>query len=249
MKLLINTLSIIIVFSLISCDKDVPISSNGNNEAKIQRKLLFNSVQDTIPRAVLKYQYDDMMNLKKINYCSAISCDDICKYEIFDYSDNSVLKKKFTFHKVSDSIGWQVHDSTVFEYENGRLILKETFYTNLYSDKITINYEYETEKLTKEYIYYNNQFDYLIVYDYNNGKCVKECHYKDEEKSELYKYIIHSFKDERKTKSEVYSSKNTIIQSITYAYDEYGNLTEEASVQLDLTIVKDLDYKIQYEYI
>jgi len=253
MRTIILVLSLIFVFSLLSCDEYTPSQPEENSEAKIKRKLFYDYIEDTIPLRILEYKYDNEMKLERIYHCPGSCYPESCidralVYELFEYNKDNEMVNKYTYYYANDSLGWLLSDSTHYSYENGNIILEETFYFTIYSDHICYKYKYENSHLIKKYKYYNQQLQNYTIYDYSGGLCVKETMFKDSLGINLYEYTIHHYENGILIKSEKFDNKNNKIQLITYTYDDKGNLTIEESKQLDLSIVKQLFYVIRYEY-
>ena len=77
-------LSLISIFSLLSCKKDTSGQPEINFEAKIKKKLFYNYIEDTIPRRIHEYQYDNEMKLERIYHYFGSCPDTAYGYELFE---------------------------------------------------------------------------------------------------------------------------------------------------------------------
>lgn len=244
-KILIS--SMLLAFSFLSCQNENNDSTD-KLENKIKRKLQYNFIEDKTPLWISEYQYDNEAKLEKIFQYSGIDTNKAYEYELFEYDSNNKTRNRLTFHYANDSIGWILHDSTHYSYENGKLIKEEISYFTISSDHIIYKYKYENSNLIKKYKYNNQQLENYIIYDYSGSLCIKETTYKDSLGINLYDYTIHYYEDGILSKSEKYSSNNNKKQIISYTYDNKGNLIIEESKQVDFSIDKPLYYVIRYEY-
>jgi hypothetical protein len=60
--------------------------------------------------------------------------------------------------------------------------------------------------------------------------------------------MVHTYDKNTRTKSEKFLNNNSLIQVITYTYDNDGRLSIEQSEQTDYPVTVQLDYVIKYEY-
>ena len=196
----------------------------------------------------MEYQYNIENKPEKIFYFQEDNSGTYYKYELFEYKDD-MLNVKRTYHYVSDSEGWRMHDSTVYSYQDEKLISEKIFF-NLTISNDTVTYEYIYENSTNvEKRKYNNQiFEWLTKYDYLGDLCIKESVFSDISGNNRIEYIVHTYDDGILVKSEKFLNNNIKIQTITYTYDDEGKLIIEQSEQTDYTVTIQLDYVIKYEY-
>lgn len=244
MRTTMTALSLIFIFSLLSCDEDTTSQPEKNSEAKIKRKLFYNYIEDTTPIRIYEYQYDNAMKLERIYHYRGNCPDTAYGYELFEYTMNNEMVNKYTYHYASDSLGWLLYDSTHYSYENGKIILEETFYFTSSSDHIISKYEYENLNLIKTYKYLNQQLEDYTIYDYSGDLCVKESTFSDSLGLDLKEYILHYYENGILAKSEKYTGNNNKIQIITYTYNDAGNLIIEESKGTEFPVVKPMDYVI-----
>lgn len=217
-------------------------------ENKISKKSSYHYIDDEIPLVISEYQYHDDCRIERIDHFSGHTPTVSYSYELFAYKENDEIQKKLTYHYINDSIGWGKHDSTYYYYEDGLLINKEINYLILPYDIILYKYEYTKSMLKKEYMYYNGQLRFLIIYEYQDNLCVKESLYSDSTGLNLFDYIVHHFENGVLSLSERFGRDDKIMQQITYTYNAKGNLIIEEAIKKDPIIVKSLSYVYRYEY-
>lgn len=231
----------------LSCQKD-DSEISASLEKMINRKLYFEFIEDKEPIWVSEYHYNNEAKLDTIYYYSGQNLEKAYQFELFRYNSVNEIVNKLTFHYANDSIGWLLHDSTYYGYENGKLILEETLFFTLSSDHILLKYEYENSKLIRKYNCSEQQLLSCWTYDYSGDLCVKESMFLDGLCENLYDYTIHIYEDGLLMKSEKYKSNDALKQIIIYTYDEKGNLIIEESKKIDFSLTRPLDYVYRYEY-
>ena len=96
MKKLPYLMLLIICFSFLFCNKnDDPVSII--DESKVKRKLYFNTIEDSIPKIILNYQYDYKGRLERINYYTRRNPDFIAYYDVFKYNKDNELLTRLTY--------------------------------------------------------------------------------------------------------------------------------------------------------
>lgn len=240
---------ILIVVGLmgVTCQKENPdVICKLENE--ISKKSSYHYISDEIPLLISEYQYDNDCRIERIDHFSGHSPTVSHIYELFAYKVNDEIQKQLTYHYINDSIGWGKHDSTHYYYEYGLLINKEINYLIQPYDIILYKYEYTESMLKKEYMYYNGQLKFMIIYEYQNKLCVKESLYSDSTGSNLSDYLVHHYENGVLSLSERFGRDDKIFQQITYTYNAKGNLIIEEAIQIDPIYVKPFFYVYRYEY-
>jgi hypothetical protein len=240
------TLLLIVTFNIFcySCSKDDIVTPD---KALLKVKYWYHSVNDTIPIRRHEYQYDNSKRLERINHYGK-NTDVMIIYELFKYNIDNEMENKYTYSYCCDSLGWLLDDSTHYSYENGKLILEETYYPPPNDYQVSVHYEYDGSKVTKETRYDHSGFAYCIEYLYNNEVCVKETRYSDLEMEYMSGYTKHFYNGNLRIRTERYTSQDHNFQIITYTYDVNGNLITEESIKTDFTVVAPIEYFYRYEY-
>jgi hypothetical protein len=243
-----NIILLLVCFSVLSCSKETGNEPGIFTEIRIKRKLFYDNIEDTIPKKILEYQYNNQKELEKIYHYLG---NDLTKYnicELFVYNIDSKPFNKLTYHYANDSLGWVLTDSTEYRYQDKKLIYEITYYLGTSDDTIAYKYLYEKSNIIEKRKYYNQEFENLTKYEYSEDLCTKEFIFTDSIGLNQIEYTIHSYSNRILSKSEKFLNNNSNIQIITYTYNNEGYLIIEQSEQTDFTITKPLDYVIRYEY-
>lgn len=212
----------------------------------LQKKEWYLNEEATKPIITYKYLHNSKNQLKRIYHYKNTS-DTLVRYESFHFEKGLLtLKCEFDW---SDNLrsNWELNDSTIYTYDNDLLQSVRTVWPDSGFETI-IRYEYKDEKLSKQSHYNNSKFLNCTVYEYENDLCMRETLYWDEELSSYSNYIVHQYEMNRLVKSLHYTSKDILIQDITYEYDENGLLVLETSMQEKDVVSAYLAYKYKYMY-
>ena len=235
---------LVVGFTVSSCNKDNVVNPE---RALLKTKYWYVTVNDTIPLKTTNYQYDNYKRLERINHYVRDS-DTMLVYEIFEYNTDNDNVNKYIYHYANDSIGWLLNDSTHYIYENGKLIEEVIYFPAPNAYQVSYQYEFDNLMIKRKYRYDNHQFVLCILYEYENGVCIKETRFSDRELNVIDGYTIHYHDDELLIRSEKYTSQDQNFQIILYSYDPNGTLLTEESIRTDFTVVAPIEYFYRYEY-
>lgn len=204
-------------------------------QTRLIRKIEKPSVTSDFVKAIWEYHYDKYQRIDRI------TIGDWNEQKYIYNNDNQLVIKK-TFH---DGI---LNDSTTYKYSNGKLIEEMTYYP--LNQTYQVNYEYDSSNLIRKTELRNENDIWVTNYDYSNGLCFKET---------LgngivdFSFTVHYYFEGKLKFSEMYQinphfSTNKLLQQINYTYNENGDLILEESIQVELELVKNLNYAFVYEY-
>ena len=120
------TLSII----CLSCEKKINDENNNTTLQNVALKLFFTNIEDESPYKIQKYNYDSEHRLETIIHYPGDTLEQALIREFYEYSPNDVLINRYGYHYVDDSIGWQLNDSTHYQYENNNLHVEEIYFSS-----------------------------------------------------------------------------------------------------------------------
>jgi hypothetical protein len=144
------TLFVVFYFLLFaSCirDKSLDLSFyQYDPNAKLKKKMLFESKESRIPLAIDDYEYNSNDKISKISYYSG-NYNHLVYYEVFKYKADT-LDYKVRFHRNINS-EYHLRDSTIFQYENDKLVHEKIFSTPAYYRE-NYKYEYSNDNLIKK---------------------------------------------------------------------------------------------------
>jgi hypothetical protein len=233
--------------SFLSCTKEKENPTETFSDYKLKRKLFYENLNDSIPKKILDFQYNNDNILENIYHFSGDNSSEYYKYESFAYKDKK-LSNKYTYNYDSEFLVWRIYDSTKYSYQDDKLFFEEIFYFTSSFDTILYKYFYSNTNIIEKRKYYNQEFKSLTKYDYLGDLCVQESIFSDSLMNNRLEYIVHTYDKNARTKSEKFLNNNSKIQIITYSYDNDGRLIIEQSEQTDYTVTIQLVYLIKYEY-
>lgn len=167
MKSTVTSLLVALVFLVFfSCEKD---SVEDTYQGRIKRVKYYNSIQDTIVRAIEEYRYDSNNRL--------IAIESNGGSVKFEYNANNQLIRKCYINDNPD-----FNDTITYIYKDGKLAVELQPSDRVNSTSFRMqktSYEYEKEKLVKMKRYRDAVFEQLSIYEYKDDLLKKESVYYD----------------------------------------------------------------------
>lgn len=240
MKSAVTSLLVALVFLVFfSCEKD---SVEDTYQGRIKRVKYYNSIQDTIVRAIEEYRYDSNNRL--------IAIESNGGSVKFEYNANNQLIRKCYINDNPD-----FNDTITYIYKDGKLVveLQPSDRVNSTSFRmLKTSYEYEKEKLVKMKRYRDAVFEQLSIYEYKDDLLKKESVYYDSLGVDLIYTRSHYYDEHKKlsfTTCMMHSrwQGNAWMQTIYYFYNQHGDLDLEYAEQSDY-ISAWIKYCRRYEY-
>jgi hypothetical protein len=227
-------------FTFIACSKEELPS-----RSLLKSKECYYPVMDSLPYFTFRYFYDEHENLVRINRCRS-NTEDADRFEEYEYDRSGNRMVKMNYFYANDSVGWYLHDSTRYKYENRLLNQEDTWYSisNNHWSKI---YTYSGTLLTHVHSYSNGVLDSYIVYEYSAGKCVKESLFFGERPT-LIEYRIYEYEQGYLKRSSLLNRDEIIVQNVKYSYDSLGRLILEEALGTEYLVASPVYYVYKYEY-
>lgn len=226
-----------------------PVTYESN--ARLQRTLLYSSVNDKNPIAIVdEYTYDPLNRISKVSspmYNNGTIIGTI-KYDLYEYNSAGQLTSisNFNANQYAPS-GYLNLRKQIYTYSSNGLKEKQYIeYPQINSFEYTL-YTYKNEKLIKEEKFDNkHKLEDYIIYEYNDNRLIKETRYLPNGEINTVSNSIYT--NGLNTKTEIYAgSKKEKIREIKKTYDSNRNLIMIESAEL-APWSSATSYVMKYEY-
>lgn len=235
------SISIFVIFTILSCTKSNTSKETPNNEYKIVGSVVRfektnsdNIDADTIINGKeyyilqdAKYIYNDKNRLIEENNYNNLGQN---YHKIIYKYDNNMIIQKNNYYDTD------IEDISIYKYDNEGNLIEETLFNkeNVVLEK-TIR-KYKNNKIIEEL----NDSNHTIKYNYNeNGLLISKIIYFNEELSEEFEYEY----DDKNRLSKAYNFLGSeLVATDEYKYDDKDNMIEESRT------VENITSKTIYEY-
>lgn len=251
MKSLLKLSGLMLLLNLGCTDnKDLDLITYEGN-AKLKQTLLYSSVNDKKPIAIVdQYEYD---NQNRINKVSSPMYDNgkivgTIKYDLYEYNSAGQLATvtNFNANKYAPS-GYLNLKKNLYTYSSNGLKEKQyTEYPQINSFEYTL-YSYKDDKLIKAEKYNNkDKLEEYTTYEYTGNRLISETLYSPA--GEMNSITNHTYTNGLNTKTEIYrGSTKEKVREIKKTYDSNHNLLMIESTEL-VPWSSTLSYVMKYEY-
>ncbi|MDL2262772.1 hypothetical protein LJC11_04650 [Bacteroidales bacterium OttesenSCG-928-I21] len=209
------SLLLLINIILFSCTSKLHYGG-GNND--LMKQNLTGTVKSTYER-----YYELTSNSGKLDKGNKTSAYGFDTYRLFNKDGFIIQKKTFNFDNSPVS-------TTVYEYEDENILLKETKYTATENiDKVYIYAYNEKTKLLESQTTYSafGRVEYIDKYSYQNGLLTEVENFDGQNKS-IYKWKYEYDKDGNKIKDTWHINNN--ITELFYTYDEESHIIKQKEI-------------------
>ena len=227
-----NRLIICCICSLIllfGCDENLSDEITPSGNTKLKRVLLYGSVDDEKPIAIVKeYEYD---SLDRISRVSSPMYEDgeivgTISHDLYEYNSAGQLIEKSNYNANSNAPSGFIHlRNYTYTYGSNGKVEKETIsYPQIGSADFYL-YFYDGNKLIRiEKYERGSELERFVSYEYDNGgKLVKETSFNKD--NEQYGYTEHFYTNGLNTESKVYGARDMVLlREIYRTYDDHNNL-------------------------
>lgn len=245
---LIIGLGLLIILSLLSCQKDDLTPAPG--DGKVKRILLYFSLDSGSPTSIAKeFEYDADGRISRTSspmYEEGTIVGTI-SYDLYYYNTSGQLKKKENFNANFNSpTGYINLINHLYTYSPDGKMTKETIEYPQGGPGESILYEYKDNQLNTTEFYNNkNQLETYIVNQYDRyDRLIKEIRYAWDDR--IISVTTHSYQGLLLVKSDVYQG-DTHMREIKRTYDSNNNLLILESKEL-VGYSSALSYFHKYEY-
>jgi hypothetical protein len=228
----------LMIFALLSCQKDDSDKTSAQGDAKLKQVLLFSNIDSKDPISIVEeYEYDDNGKISKVSspmYDNGTIVGTI-KYNVYEYNESGQLKKIMNYNaNINSPTGFINLKITSFTYSTEGIKIKETIEYPLGGITEYSDFEYQNGLLSKIKKYSGNQLENYTEYQYDkSNKLIKETVYAADD--QCLTYTIHSYTGSLQTKSDLYVySTNAHYRSITRTFDKNNKLITLDSKELSL---------------
>lgn len=226
----------LMIFVLLSCQKDDSDITSAQANAKLKQVLLFSNIDSQDPISIVEeYEYDDNGKISKVSspmYDDGIIVGTI-KYDLYEYNSSGQLMKIINYNaNLNSPTGFINLKNTSFTYSTKGVKIKETIDYPLAGITEYSDFEYKNRLLVKSIKYYRNKLENYTEYQYDKSdRLIKETFYAYDD--QCISYTIHSYTGSLQTKSDLYIyPSNDHYRSINRVFDKNNILITLESKEL-----------------
>lgn len=241
----------LLVFVLLSCQKEDSEITSAKANAKLKQVLLFSNIDSQDPISIVEeYEYDDNGKISKVSspmYDNGTIVGTI-KYDIYEYNSSGQLIKINNYNaNLNSPTGFINLKNTSFIYSIDGNKIKETIDYPLGGISEYSDFEYKNGLLVKIKKYSQNKPENYIEYQYDkSNKVIKEIFYASDD--QCISYTIHSYTGSLRTKSDLYTYPiNARYRSINRTFDKNNNIITLESKELSLYSSM-MSHVLRYKY-
>lgn len=250
-KLLSGLLSLLLLMNA-GCtdDRDVILPTYEGN-AKLKRTLMYSSVDDMNPIAIIdEYEYDSQDRISKVSspmYDNG-SIVGVIEYDLYAYNSSGQLTSISNFNaNINAPSGFINLRNYIYDYSPGGEKERQYIeYPQINSFEYTL-YSYSGSNLVRAETYNNrDELENFITYEYRGNRLATETLHSSN--GEAIRITSHTYLNGLNTKTDVYGgSKKEKIREIGKTYDSNYNLIMLESKELVLWSSAS-SYVMRYEY-
>jgi len=249
-KLSLLGMSSLLIFVLLSCQKDDSEITSSQANAKLKQVLLFSNIDSKDPISIVEeYEYDDNGKISKVSspmYDNGTIVGTI-KYDLYEYNSSGQLMKIINYNANSNSpTGFINLKNISYNYSTDGKKIKETIEYPLGGISEYSDFEYQNGLLSKIKKYSGNKLESYTEFQYDKSdKLIKETLYASDD--QRISYTIHSYTGSLQTKSDLYTSTNDHYRSINRTFDKNNNIIVLESKELSLYSSM-MSHVLRYKY-
>ena len=240
----------LMVFILLSCQKDDSEINSAQGNAKLKQVLLFSNIDSQDPISIVEeYEYDDNGKISKVSspmYDNGTIVGTI-KYDLYEYNSSCQLIKIMNYNaNINSPTGFINLKNTSYIYSTDGKKIKESIEFPLVGISEYSDFEYNNGLLVKVKTYSHNNLDYYTEYKYDKSdKVIKETQYSSDD--QCISYTIHSYTGLQQTKSDIYTSTNEHYRLINRTFDKNNNIIVLESKELSIYSSM-MSHVLRYKY-
>ncbi|HEY5124471.1 MAG TPA: hypothetical protein VIK14_12120 [Ignavibacteria bacterium] len=241
----------LIMFVLLSCQKDDSNLNSTHTNAKLKQVLLFSNIDSQDPISIVEeYEYDDNWKISKVSspmYTNGTIVGTI-KYDVYEYNESGQLIKIMNYNaNIYSPTGFINLKNTTFTYSTEGTKIKETIEYPLGGITEYSDFEYQNGLLSKIEKYSGNKLESYTEFQYDKSdKLIKETLYTSDD--QCISYTIHSYTGSLQTKSDLYTyPTNAHYRSINRTFDKNNNIITLESKELSLYSSM-MSHVLRYKY-
>jgi len=240
----------LMVFILLSCQKDDSEINSAQGNAKLKQVLLFSNLDSKDPISIVEeYEYDDNGKISKVSspmYDNGTIVGTI-KYDLYEYNSSGQLMKIINYNaNLNSPTGFINLKNTSYNYSTDGKKIKETIEYPLGGISEYSDFEYQNGLLSKSKKYSGNKLESYTEFQYDKSdKLIKETFYASDD--QRISYTIHSYTGSLQTKSDLYTSTNDHYRSINRTFDKNNNIIVLESKELSLYSSM-MSHVLRYKY-
>jgi len=228
----------LMIFVLLSCQKDDSDINSAQANAKLKQVLLFSNIDSQDPIGIVEeYEYDDDGKISKV---SSPMYDDgtivgTIKYDLYEYNPSGQLMKIINYNaNLNSPTGFINLKNTSFTYSTKGVKIKETVDYPLGGITEYSDFEYKNGLLSKIKKYSGNRLENYTEFQYDKSdRLIKETFFAYDD--QCISYTIHSYTGSLQTKSDLYTyPTNDHYRSINRFFDKNNNIITLESKELSL---------------
>jgi len=250
-KLSLSGMCSLMIFVLLSCQKDDFDITSAQANAKLKQVLLFSNIDSKEPISIVEeFEYDDNGKICKVSspmYDNGTIVGTI-KYDLYEYNSSGQLMKIINYNaNLNSPTGFINLKNTSYNYSTDGKKIKETIDYPLAGILEYSDFEYKNGLLVKSIKYYRNKLENYIEYQYDKSdKLIKETFYAFDD--QCISYTIHSYTGSLQTKSDLYTyPTNAHYRSINRTFDKNNNIITLESKELSLYSSM-MSHVLRYKY-
>ena len=228
----------LMIFVLLSCQKDDSDINSAQANAKLKQVLLFSNIDSQDPIGIVEeYEYDDDGKISKV---SSPMYDDgtivgTIKYDLYEYNPSGQLMKIINYNaNLNSPTGFINLKNTSFTYSTKGVKIKETVDYPLGGITEYSDFEYKNGLLSKIKKYSGNRLENYTEFQYDKSdRLIKETFFAYDD--QCISYTIHSYTGSLQTESDLYTyPTNDHYRSINRFFDKNNNIITLESKELSL---------------
>lgn len=241
----------LMVFILLSCQKDDSEITSAQANAKLKQVLLFSNIDSQDPISIVEeYEYDVNGKISKVSsplYDNGTIVGTI-KYDLYEYDSSGQLIKIMNYNSnINSPTGFINLKNTSYIYSTDGEKIKETIDYPLGGITEYSDFEYQNGLLSKIKKYSGNKLETYTEFQYDNSdKLIKETFYASDD--HCISYTIHSYTGLLQTKSDLYDyPSNEHYRSINRTFDKNNNIITLESEELSFYSSM-MSHVLRYKY-
>lgn len=241
----------LMVFILLSCQKDDFEITSAQANAKLKQVLLFSNRDSQDPISIVEeYEYDVNGKISKVSsplYDNGTIVG-TNKYDLYEYNSSGQLIKIMNYNSnINSPTGFINLKNTSYIYSTDGKKIKETIDYPLGGISEYSDFEYIDGLLFKIKEYSQNKLESYTENQYDkSGKVIKETLYAFDD--QCISYTIHSYTGLLQTKSDLYDyPSNDHYRSINRTFDKNNNIITLESEELSMHSSM-MSHVLRYKY-
>lgn len=241
----------LMLFVLLSCQKDDSDINSTQANAKLKQVLLFSNIDSQDPISIVEeYEYDDHGKISKVSspmYDNGTIVGTI-KYDLYEYNSSGQLRKIINYNaNLNSPTGFINLKNTSFNYSTDGKKIKETIEYPLGGIIEYSEFEYQNGLLSTIKKYSGNHLENYTEFQYDKShKLIRETFYASDD--QCISYTIHSYTGALQTKTDIYTyPTNAHYRSINRTFDKNNNIIILESKELSLYSSM-MSHVLRYKY-